>query len=70
MTMKLYIKDFIKNLLLFVIFMPLILGIILYVIEWGGDNFYLYVKINFYLSYFLDNGNNLSYYFWCDYYLS
>ena len=45
MTMKTFITDTIKTLLLKIIFLPIIIILLIKVINWGGKNFYIYAEI-------------------------
>lgn len=45
MTIKTFITDTIKTLLLKIIFLPIIIILLIKVINWGGKNFYIYAEI-------------------------
>jgi len=44
-TVKTFILDRIKGFGLLIIFMPIVLYLILWVLDWGGEYFYIYVII-------------------------
>jgi STE24 endopeptidase len=45
MTIKTFITDIIKTLLLKITFLPIIFVLLIKVIDWGGKNFYIYAEI-------------------------